>query len=85
MPGTPIHPPYCPKCRSIMSLLRVAASPSVDYEAHTLECAHCRFRYIARIEMPLGIRTLHLEHIWNHHQLAAAPNVPSRNRRIESH
>jgi len=41
-----------------MSLLRVAASPSIDYEAHTFECARRLSRYTARIETPTGIRKL---------------------------
>jgi len=61
MPGTPIDLRHCPKCRSIMNLLRIAASPSVDYEAHTFDCANCHFRYTARVETPLGIRTLRLK------------------------
>jgi hypothetical protein len=57
MSRTPSHLPRCPKCLSIMSLWRVAASPSVDYEAHTFDCANCSFRYTARIETPGGKRS----------------------------
>jgi hypothetical protein len=61
MPGTPTLKRYCPKCGSIMGLSRVAASPSVDYEAHTFGCPNCRLRYTARIDTPLGMRTLRLK------------------------
>jgi hypothetical protein len=64
MPGTPVHVRHCPKCRSVMSLWRVAASPSIDYEAHTFDCANCRFRYTARIETALAIRAFRLEQGW---------------------
>jgi hypothetical protein len=43
-----------------MNLWRVAASPSIDYEAHTFDCAGCNFRYTARIETPLAIRAFRL-------------------------
>ena len=61
MPGTPANLGHCPNCRSNMSLRRVAASPSLDYEAHTFDCANCRFRYTARFETPIGIRAWRLE------------------------
>jgi hypothetical protein len=60
--NTPADLPHCPKCRSIMSLWRVAPSPSVNYEAHTFDCANCGFRYTARIDTPVGIiRTLRVK------------------------
>jgi hypothetical protein len=59
---TPIDPRNCPKCGSIMRLWRVAPSPSVNYEAHTFDCANCGFRYTARIDTPVGIiRTLRVK------------------------
>jgi hypothetical protein len=64
MPGTPIDARHCPKCRSVLSLWRVAASPSPDYEAHTFDCANCRFRYTARIETPAAVRASRLEQGW---------------------
>jgi hypothetical protein len=54
MPSTPITR-HCPKCRAIMNLWKVAASPSAHYEAHTFACANCRFGYTARIDTPAGI------------------------------
>jgi hypothetical protein len=61
MPGTPIDVRHCPKCRSVMNLWRIAASPSVEYAAHTFDCANCHFRYTARIETPAAIRAFRLE------------------------
>jgi hypothetical protein len=47
-----------------MSLWRVAASPSVEYAAHTFDCAGCRHRYTERIETPAAIRAFRLEQDW---------------------
>jgi hypothetical protein len=55
MPDAPIQLRRCPDCDCLMSLRRVAASPSADYEAHTFECTHCRFAYTARVETAVGI------------------------------
>ena len=62
VPAKSIQLRFCPKCQGPMSLMRVAAGPSPDYEAHTFECAKCRFRYTARIDRVVWAQKKQLGH-----------------------